>query len=180
MRSILQPHPAAAYEAVRALEVEALRTGPVRLTLRYRVEGRVADLLIPPPAPPARTDELWRHTCFEAFLKAPDGEAYLEINLAPSGQWAAYLFDGYREGMRDAPLAAAPVIQFHATDDALDLSADLDLTGLVPPDAPWQAGLTAVVEETGGRTSHWALAHPPGRADFHYLDGFALTLPSPA
>jgi len=180
MRSILQPHPTAPCEAVRALEVEAVRTGPGRLALRYRLEGRVADLLVPPPAPPARTDELWRHTCFEAFLRGPDGEAYVEINLAPSGQWAAHLFDGYRAGMRDAPLAAAPIIEVRATEDLLELSAELDLTGLLPPDAAWRAGLTAVIEETEGRTSYWALAHPPAKADFHHADGFVLTLPSPA
>jgi hypothetical protein len=25
-----------------------------------------------------------------------------------------------------------------------------------------------------GHKSYWALAHPPGRADFHHFDSFAL------
>jgi hypothetical protein len=33
-----------------------------------------------------------------------------------------------------------------------------------------------VIEEAGGGISYWALAHPPGRPDFHHADGFALEL----
>ena len=32
-------------------------------------------------------DELWRHTCSEAFLAAGDGAAYHELNFSPSGRW---------------------------------------------------------------------------------------------
>ena len=43
---------------------------------------------------------------------APDGEtAYREWNFAPSAQWAAYDFTGYREGMRDAEIAQPPYIR---------------------------------------------------------------------
>ena len=55
---------------------------------------------------PARTDELWRSTCFELFLRFDDDERYVEFNFSPSTRWAAYAFDGYREGMAELPLAA--------------------------------------------------------------------------
>ena len=32
---------------------------------------------------PGRTDELWRTTCFEAFIRPRGGEAYFELNLSP-------------------------------------------------------------------------------------------------
>jgi hypothetical protein len=51
------------------------------------------------------------------------------------------------------------------------------LPGL-PGDAPWRLGLSAVIEEAGGGLSYWALAHPPGKADFHHSDCFALELPA--
>jgi hypothetical protein len=35
-----------------------------------------------------------------------------------------------------------------------------------------------VIEETNGRLSYWALAHPPGKPDFHHSDCFALELPA--
>lgn len=40
--------------------------------------------------------------------------------------------------------------------------------------------LSAVIEETGGHKSYWALAHPPGQPDFHHPTCFAATLPAPS
>ena len=37
----------------------------------------------------------------------------------------------------------------------------------------------AVVEETDGRLSYWALTHPAERPDFHHRDGFVLPLEHP-
>ena len=46
-------------------------------------------------------------------------------------------------------------------------------------DLDWQMGLSAVLEETDGTKSYWALAHPPGAPDFHHPDCFALDIPAP-
>jgi hypothetical protein len=53
----------------------------------------------------------------------------------------------------------------------------LDGMSSLPRDAPWRLGLSAVIEETSGRKSYWALAHPPGKPDFHHADCFAYELP---
>ena len=45
-----------------------------------------------------RAPELWKTTCFEAFLRAKGEEAYREWNFAPTGNWAAYDFKRYRKG----------------------------------------------------------------------------------
>ena len=153
--------------SVAGVAAEARRSGDV-LTLRFVMEG-MADVVVPPPAASLRTDELWRRTCFEAFVG--DGAGYFELNFAPSSEWAAYRFDGYREGMRPAELE--PRIEVQRGPDAIELRATV--SGL--PEGGWRVGLTAVVEETGGRLSYWALAHPPGRPDFHNADCFALELP---
>jgi hypothetical protein len=34
----------------------------------------------------------------------------------------------------------------------------------------WRIGLAAVIEDTSGHKSYWALVHPPGKADFHHSD----------
>ena len=39
-------------------------------------------------------------------------------------------------------------------------------------------GLSAVIEEADGNVSYWALAHPPGKPDFHHSDCLALELPA--
>ena len=38
------------------------------------------------------------------------------------------------------------------------------------------SGATAVIRSATGKTTHWALAHPGPRPDFHRRDGFALTV----
>jgi hypothetical protein len=178
MRAILRPHPDCPAKAVRSISVEVERPRPGLLALRYVVDADPGALLVPSPAEPTRTDELWKHTCFEAFARAPDEEAYVELNLAPSGQWAAYAFERPREGMRDAD-APPPAIAWDAAALALDAQTDLSLTAALDPAGPWRLALTAVIEETSGAKSYWALAHPAGRPDFHAPDGFVLTLPGP-
>jgi len=120
-----------------------------------------------------RTDELWRTTCFEAFLR-PDGEdAYQEWNFAPSGDWAAYDFAAYREGMAQAAVGAPPYIRM---EDNLTWWA-VGATIAIDSGTRWLLGLSAVLEEADGTKSFWALAHPPGDTpDFHADDCFAARL----
>ena len=161
---------------VLSILVEIGCADPAILSLRYLLTGAVARLAIPPPAQPDRTDDLWRHTCFEAFLRPEAGEAYAELNFAPSTQWAAYSFTGYREGMAAAPIAT-PRIDLAQTETALELTVQLNLAGLNLSPGPCRLALSAVIEDTTGAKSYWALAHPPGRPDFHHRSSFACALP---
>src|SRR5687767_1847903 len=99
MRQALKLHPDSRCIAVTRIEVDVARPSPDSLLLRYFVTGKMSDLRLPPVTAPARADELWQHTCFEAFVCALPGAAYYEFNFAPSTQWAAYRFSGYRSGM---------------------------------------------------------------------------------
>lgn len=177
MRQRLTIHPDFACPAVTSIEADAARPSAGVLTLTYRLTGALAELRLPPPAAPARADELWRHSCFEAFVRPAPGDGYLEFNLAPSTQWAAYRFSGYREGMAAADIAA-PRTAVRTDDGRFELEVALDL----PADlagAPWRLALSAVIEDASGARSYWALAHPPGRPDFHHAAGFILDLPPP-
>ena len=110
MRRALTAHPTTPPSADIRIEAELVREEG-RLALTFVVTGEVGRLSIAAAAPPERADGLWRTTCFEAFLKAADDDqAYVELNLAPSGRWAAYRFDTLREGMGPAMLAAPPRI----------------------------------------------------------------------
>jgi hypothetical protein len=53
------------------------------------------------------------------------------------------------------------------------LHASLKWNGDLPSGAARQLGVAAMIEETNGRRSYWALAHPPGKPDFHHADCFA-------
>src|SRR5262249_47269918 len=141
----------------------------------YAVTGKVGNLSLPPATSPTRAEELWQHTCFEAFVRSSTSDPYYEFNFAPSTQWAAYQFDGYRRGMRVASNISAPAIEVQASSERFTLQASLQLDQLskLLRDARWRLGLSALLEETNGRKSYWALAHPPGKPDFHHPDCFA-------
>lgn len=180
MGQALTLHPDSRCIAVARIEVDVARPRPGDLELHYVVTGKISDLRMPPVTDPARQDELWRHTCFEAFLRAAPEDAYYEFNFAPSTAWAAYRFGGYRSGMSRAAKIGAPGITVHGDGAGYELRASLALDRApdLPSDAPWRLGLAAVIEETDGRTSYWALTHPPGPPDFHHADGFARELPA--
>jgi hypothetical protein len=178
MRQILKCHPHTLSSATTRVEVEVARPHAGSLVLRYLVSGKIGDLRLPPVTAPARADGLWQHTCFEAFLRSPPQTAYYEFNFAPSTQWAAYRFGRYRKEMRVATEFSAPRIELLSTSDcyALQVSLDVDGLSMLPREAGWRLGLAALIEETNGRKSHWALAHPPGKADFHHPDCIAYEL----
>jgi hypothetical protein len=147
--------------------------GPVATTNIWFGVGAPAErFVIPQSEEPARADELWRTTCFEAFLKAEGSEGYREWNFAPSGDWAAYDFSTYREGMSAADVAE-PYIRI---EDNMTWWA-VGATIAVPSDCDWLLGLTAVLEEKDGTKSYWALAHSNrDKPDFHLADCFAAKL----
>ncbi|MBX9776792.1 MAG: DOMON-like domain-containing protein [Xanthobacteraceae bacterium] len=175
MLQALRLHPDSICRAVRQIEVDIARPRPDRLALSYRVTGTMSDILMPPVAAATRSDGLWRHTCFEAFVRASSAPRYYEINLAPSTQWAAYRFNSYRSGMSVAREIEAPRIELQTEPQSSTLHAAFDVSRLpdLVGEVSWQVGLSAVVEDTSG-ISYWALAHPPGKPDFHHRDCFAL------
>lgn len=180
----LSCHPETPSSAVKRIEVEVARSGPGSLMLRYGLFGDMAGVRFPEPVEAeqaGRADGLWRHTCFEAFIRTTEVEGYLELNFAPWHQWATYRFSGYR-----ADMAAASVEPWSMHGgkhpDHMDMEILVDPGTLGRPDLPiplWQIGLSAVIEDIDGGISYWALAHAPGKPDFHHPDSFVLTLPPP-
>jgi hypothetical protein len=175
----LIPHSDALPRGVTAVSVEI---DPVNgRSAEYFVEFRVAhdgSLSLPPRLRPGRADELWKTTCCEVFVMPDGGSDYVEYNLSPSLRWAAYGFNGYRAAMRSVDPAFDPEIEITPdTPGWFWLAAELDLSSLASFRA--KMNLTAVIEETDGTKSYWALAHAPGPPDFHNPDCFIATLPAP-
>ena len=168
MQVALAPHPQTPPQPVWAIDVRLEREGAI-LWLRFTVDGEVNELEWPLEQPPGRSDELWKHTCFEVFVRTRDG--YVEYNLSPSSRWATYRFDGYRDGMREAD-EVATVLGMDAASDMVALEANIEL----PPGAEMLA-LSAVIEAEDGQKSYWALAHPSDKPDFHHPQSFVLELP---
>ena len=170
-------HPAAACEPNWRIGVEVARDG-VTLHLAYRIDGDVSRLALPAAGPALRTDDLWRHSCFEAFLQADAGPDYLEFNFSPSGAWAAYRFSARRKG-RESPRLTAPRMEVRHGADWLTMNIQLSLAGIAEFAAPAtvSAGLAAVIEDARGGLSYWALAHGAAPPDFHDPATFTLRLP---
>lgn len=138
----------------------------------FGVGAPAEQFLIPQSAQPDRRDELWRTTCFEIFLREEGGQAYREWNFAPSGDWAAYDFAAYREGMAPADIGAPPYIRLENNMIWWALGATI----AVEAGRPWEFGLSAVLEESDGTKSYWSLTHPSEEPDFHHPDCFVAKL----
>ena len=178
MQLNLVPHPANS-PGIRELKVwasidHAASLAAVATTNIWFGVGAPAErFVVPVSEEPHRADELWKTTCFEAFLRPLGEERYREWNFAPSGDWAAYEFTGYRDGMVPAEIDADPYIRMEDNFTWWALGATI----AVPADTNWQLGLSAVLEEKDGTKSYWALAHPGEKPDFHDPGCFAAHLP---
>ncbi len=169
----LKPHPDTPPGKIAAVDVELIIDPGDDILMTFFVMA-TADLVVPARMSPLRRDGLWQTTCFELFLKPVGGEAYFEFNFSPSTEWAAYRFESYRQGMSAFVQPVDPFIRRGDGSSPFPIKVDFDLSGL--PNVPMQMGLSAVLEERDGRKSYWALAHPPGKPDFHHPDCFALQL----
>ena len=104
----LEPHPATPCAALRAMKASVERNGAA-LRVLYVWDGEIARLRIPEPTAPRAAERLWQHTCCELFVARPAESRYFEFNLSPSGEWAAYEFDSYREGRRSLMPTNMPI-----------------------------------------------------------------------
>jgi hypothetical protein len=173
----LRCHPSTRSEAVRAIQVLARRSATAELQMTFRLDGDIPRIWVPSPSEPRIATQLWRHTCFEAFIAVEGQPAYHEFNFAPSGEWAIYAFCGYRNGGPLANEMMRPDIALRTSGSRLELDTVVRLDGLsaIHPRASLRIGLSAVIEASDG-LSYWALRHPADKPDFHDADGFALLL----
>ncbi|HEY4213264.1 MAG TPA: DOMON-like domain-containing protein [Steroidobacteraceae bacterium] len=167
----LLAHPSTPNEAVRSLLATALVTDRALLSIDFELAGDLSQLRLPAASPPQRAEELWKHTCFEAFVTTQGG-GYIELNFSPSTQWAVYSFTGYRNGMRPVELGESPRVSVERHASALRVTTVTRLPSAVA--AP-RLGLSAVIEGLDGKVSYWAARHAAGKPDFHHPDTFVVT-----
>jgi hypothetical protein len=176
--AVLTYHPETYSLAVHRIEAHVGWAQSNVLAFTYALTGDLKRLRIPPPGPSRAADRLWQHTCFEAFVSVKGKAGYHEFNFAPSGEWAAYSLQSYRDGTPLEDDKLVPRITVRSEADQLDLDATIRLDRLpsIPPNAWLRLALCAVVEDQSGKLSYWAVRHPPGKPDFHHPDCFALDL----
>ena len=121
-----------------------------------------------------RRDDLWKHSCFEAFIGVPGSQQYWEFNVSPLGHWNLYRFESYRHAGSGLVEALTPSVSVRQTRQDCRCDVVLDLRLWWPIEGMPELGLTMVVEEINGRLSYWALSHPGDAADFHDRRSFLI------
>jgi hypothetical protein len=175
---LLVCHPSTPPVSADHIDVEIRSAPDRRLFVRYSLECDTGLLMLPEPHSPRRSDRLWETTCFELFLKQPGDSRYFEYNFSPSTEWALYRFSDYREGMAEE-MITRPRITCDYSDSHFALNAEFELPHGWD-EGPFAIGLSAVIEETEGQKSYWALVHPAEKPDFHHKDCFALEVAAPS
>ena len=165
-------HPFSSPLSKLELKAEVRRDGRL-LRFTFALHGGLAKVKLPKPERPAlRKDELWKSTCFEAFVAVPGNKQYWELNFSPDGAWNCYRFDDYRQGMRAEKILSNPEIHTSHTPDGFQLLATVDLSSAVQTQGPLELSLAAVIE--GDEHSYWALKHLGAKPDFHLRESFVL------
>jgi hypothetical protein len=172
----LTAHPAFPPGKIASVEARVIGFDDNWLRLRWRLDG-AQQLVVPPFAGKGRADGLWQTTCFELFLMPGQGPSYSEFNLSPSERWAAYDFAAYRQGMADRDVEREPQGTMRLGSSFAIFDAAVPVSAIPAGDS--RMNLTAVIEEQGGVTSYWALAHPADKPDFHDPACFVATLAAP-
>jgi hypothetical protein len=177
--AVLTAHPSTPCAAIRAFEVDVQVRETDLLVLDYAVQGDLSRLRVPLKRTAQRVDELWKHTCCEAFVVTDDSPGYYELNFSPSGEWSAYRFSAYRTGMAPADGVGVPTTTVVIGQSALRLEAAIAMSAI----REWKESgrrlrlaLAAVVEEQDGRLSYWAQHHAGAQPDFHHPEAFVFEI----
>jgi hypothetical protein len=157
------------------IDVTLTRIDDGGLHIVYAIHGLNLDLRVPTPHMPAPADALWQTTCCELFLNPAGQRSYREFNFSPSGQWAVYDFSDTRQPAPARPDCAAPTINEYREENLLQLDVTLPKSAL-PQGDTLRLALAVVLEANNGTLGYWALAHPPGKPDFHHHAGFVLNI----
>ncbi len=186
----LSLHPSALSSAAAKLLVsaEAALTGcSLTLTFKIKVDEEAPRIVWPLASSEGtslsekfRRDELWKSTCMEAFILFED-KSYIELNFAPTGEWNAYHFDSYRNGMKpETRLGKMTDFKSARSSDTSStnylLSVTVDLAQAVKSSQHFRLGLTCVIETDSGERSYWSLKHSGEKPDFHDSRGHILDM----
>lgn len=111
-----------------------------------------------------RADDLWKTTCFEAFITEPGKEHYWEVNLSPAKRkWNLYHFESYREPQPPQASDDFEMIDIQIRREVLNCT----LKAKVEIKDEFESNLTTVIRTQEG-VSYYALHHAPNKPDFHY------------
>lgn len=127
-------------------------------------------------AAPTPTEGLWESTCFEAFFGPEGSTVYYEVNAAADGRWMVFRFEKERIGRTPQPELRPEFFSAELRADRFEMILRFDVSSATDlADRVLIAAPSAVLEETSGERSYWALVHST-KPDFHNPAHRLLTL----
>lgn len=171
----LQCHPASVNRRCHRVQAGVAFGDNGALRFTYRIDAAPAGLLLPAEEMSLAQDNLWQHTCCEAFVGCVGQAAYREFNFSPSTCWAVYDFAGYRQRNPSWIARQAPQIEVRRDAAGFVLEACV-APALLPAGKVFDISLTCVIESPEGDKTYWALQHAADQPDFHLRQSFQLTL----
>lgn len=176
----LSLHPVESRSPRHEVEFQYRRVAVDRLSLTFTLRGAERVALGQVHVHPERLDELWKKTCFECFMvNAADHDSraqYVEWNLAPSGDWQAYEFKGYRQCRSELAVEAPALLRQQDGENCI-FQFQLSIPRALR-DSGFEMGISAVVQERNEESPfYWAFAHRDDRPDFHNREAMLVIVP---
>lgn len=174
--NLLKPYATSAQTDQISIEVTGQKPAADELVLEFTLRGALKQIRFPDVhLVESRRDELWKNTCLECFFSADLDPAtpYFEINCAPNGDWNAYAFSSYRQGMEASKNLRVKLTQRESAENEAFFRIHVSGEDLR---AARYLSMTAVIEFADGTRSFFALAHPGPQPDFHLKKSFLISL----
>ncbi|MDB5039046.1 MAG: hypothetical protein JWQ35_2574 [Bacteriovoracaceae bacterium] len=162
-----------------SLEAEVVFTES-KLKIIYLLRGNLEDLIIVPKKTGAgQIDDLWKSTCFEAFISKKKSFRYIEWNFSSSQEWGFFAFESYRKAAPEKLIQSAPEMRIKRSkaDFVMEINLNLKENDSFFENAdPYEMGLSVVLKSRDGKQSYWAISHSGTKPDFHLRDTFKVQL----
>ncbi len=149
------------------VNAELTQVSPHLCFIQYSLIGSLHFIQwTPTTSEPRRCDDLWQHTCLEAFfsLDQQANSPYTEMNISPAGHWNFYDFSAYRTDQRRTDHVSVAITSKNQTDQAL---FQVEIKSPLKPLLLQYCGISVILEFQDGEKSYWALDHISPRPDFH-------------
>jgi len=141
-----------------------------KIRIHFKWKDPRSEVLLVSRGQSQRADELWKTTCFEAFVQPLNSKHYWELNLSSSGNWNVYKFEDYRLPQLPKADLEAQLTRMLSADNEIDAEFRLPLGG----GQHFRCGLSAVVELKNAEKVYFATHHAGAKPDFHLSESFIL------
>lgn len=121
------------------------------------------------------SEDLWKSTCFEIFLKNRESADYYEFNFNSKGDWNLFYFSNYRERHKNLENVVDVSLVIEKNLNRTILIYRFDLKKLEHLKIPCQINISSVIK-TKAEISYWSQKHNGTKPDFHDPENFSLKM----